>query len=61
MNRHKHVQVWDAVHLKLRKLALNTEFNIKDLASAIIFESIKDERILAVVLKNLKQNKEYYK
>ncbi|GAH71800.1 unnamed protein product, partial [marine sediment metagenome] len=56
MNHYKHVQVWDAIHLKLRKLALTTEFNIKDLASAIILEATRDEKFLAIVLKNLKQD-----
>jgi len=60
MNRHKQVQVWDAVHLKLRKIALNSDVHIKDLASAILLEGTKDAKLLADVLKKLKQDSEYY-
>ena len=61
MNRHKQVQVWDTIHLKLRKIALNSGLNIKDLASAIVLEATKDEAFLGEVLRKLKQNTDYYK
>lgn len=61
MNAHKQVQVWNDIHLKLRKIALNGEVHIKDLASAILLEATKDEEFLMDVLKKLKQNKDYYK
>lgn len=61
MNRHKHVQVWHTIHLKLSKIALNSEINIKDLASAALLEATRDEKFLMEVLRKLKQNKDYYK
>ena len=61
MNNHKQVQVWNDIHLKLRKIALNGEVHIKDLASAIILEATKDEEFLMKVLKKLQQDKDYYK
>lgn len=59
-NKIYRIEVTQKVHHMLKKLAFNTEIPLKRLASAILYEAIKNDKELSEIILKLKENPRYY-
>jgi len=59
-NTVKKLEVHDDIHYRIKALAFKTNFMMKRLASAIIYEALADPDFLQKLLAKMKEDDRYY-
>jgi len=56
----KPVEIYVGIHRNLKRLSFETDFKMKRLASAILYEALRDMDFMKKIFEKLREDERYY-